>query len=213
MPVPQAQRFTVIMAAAEIADAQGLSQLTFARVAHRLEVRATTINRHFASLDDLRRDLAFLGLRLLANRLGAAIMGKARGDAIMAAANAYRGFAVEHPGLILATFLPVPPGDDALQQCREHITQILIAIMNGVDLVGDDALHAARAFRSMAHGFASIEISGGFGRAMSTDESFQRLIQTYINGLERRGSTRLFGEWSKTPSSDPPAWLTARRRR
>jgi hypothetical protein len=40
-----------------------------------------------------------------------------------------------------------------------------------------------RAFRSIAHGFVSLEAAGGFGLSLDTDESYCRLISVFLRGL------------------------------
>jgi hypothetical protein len=48
----------------------------------------------------------------------------------------------------------------------------------------DEAIHALRGLRSLVHGFATLEISGGFGIPLDLDESFSRLVDLFITGLE-----------------------------
>ncbi len=47
---------------------------------------------------------------------------------------------------------------------------------------------AVRGLRSLVHGFATLELAGGFGLPLEMDESFHYLIQTLINGPEYRSS-------------------------
>lgn len=42
---------------------------------------------------------------------------------------------------------------------------------------------AVRGLRSIAHGFATLELAGGFGLPFDPDESFLRLLQAYLVGL------------------------------
>ena len=51
------------------------------------------------------------------------------------------------------------------------------------DLEGDDAVHAARAFRSAVHGFVALEAGGGFGIPVDLDASFDRLVGLLAAGL------------------------------
>ena len=53
------------------------------------------------------------------------------------------------------------------------------------DLDGDEAVHAARAFRSAVHGFVALEAAGGFGIPVDLDASFDRLVATLAEGLAR----------------------------
>ena len=47
-----------------------------------------------------------------------------------------------------------------------------------------------RILRSLVHGFASLEIAGGFGLALDVEESFRRLVAMYIAGFDGQISTR-----------------------
>lgn len=64
----------------------------------------------------------------------------------------------------------------------EHIAvsnealQIVLAVLAGYQLSGDDAIDAARVFRATLHGFISLEQAGGFGLPVDVDRSFDRLI-------------------------------------
>jgi hypothetical protein len=55
--------------------------------------------------------------------------------------------------------------------------------MTSLGLRGDDAIHAVRAFRSMVHGFATLEVAGGFGLPQDCDESFRRLVNALAAGM------------------------------
>jgi hypothetical protein len=61
-----------------------------------------------------------------------------------------------------------------------------MAVMASFGLEGDDAVHAVRGLRSLVHGFASLDISGGFGLPLELDESFSRLVDLFIAGLEQQ---------------------------
>jgi len=56
--------------------------------------------------------------------------------------------------------------------------------MASLGLQGEAAIHAVRAFRSMIHGFATLEVAGGFGLPQDCDESFHRLINALVAGLK-----------------------------
>ena len=62
--------------------------------------------------------------------------------------------------------------------------QVGLAVMASLGLQGDDAIHAVRGLRSVVHGFATLEVAGGFGMPLDCDESFRRLIAALIRGLQ-----------------------------
>jgi len=180
---PSLDRTAVIAAAAELADREGLGGVTLATVAVRLGVQTPSLYNHVAGLPGLRRELALLGLRELGQRMGRAAVGKAGASALEAIAHAYRGYAHEHPGVYVAAQQVPANGDAAWEAAGAEVVGIVLAVLAGYDLEGDDALHATRGLRSLLHGFVSLETGGGFGLPLDLDESFRRLLQVFMAGL------------------------------
>jgi AcrR family transcriptional regulator len=180
-------REAVVQAAARLADAEGLEAVTPGRVAAVLGVKPPSLYNHVAGQEALRREIALLGLRDLAGRMQRAAVGKAREDALEAIAHAYRGFARERPGVHAASRRAPDPADAELAEAGAAVVDVLVAVLAGFGLRGDDALHAIRAFRAAVGGFAELEAAGGFGLPLDLDESFRRLLAMLISGL--RGTT------------------------
>ena len=178
-------RTTVVQAAAALADTLGLEEVTLARLAEQLGVRTPSLYNHIAGLDGLRRELALLGTRALTTIMGKAVMGKARDEAIMALALAYRAFVKEHPGLYSATIRSSAfTTDSELQTAQQEGVEVVLRVLAAYEVHDTLAIHMVRGLRSVVHGFASLEIAGGFGISLEIDESFRLLIQGYIRGLD-----------------------------
>jgi AcrR family transcriptional regulator len=175
-------RAVVVQAAARLADANP-GELSLARLAESLHVRTPSLYKHVDGLPALRRDLALLGLAELERRLTDAAVGRSRDEAVRALAGAYRSFVHERPGLYVAT-IPAPvPGDTEHEAAAARVVAVVLRVLEGYGLQGDDAVHAVRALRSCLHGFASLEAAGGFGLPLDLDESFRRLVELFIEGL------------------------------
>jgi hypothetical protein len=67
---------------------------------------------------------------------------------------------------------------------EERALKIALPIMASLGLQTEDAIHATRAFRSMVHGFATLEVAGGFGLPQDCDESFRRLVNALASGIK-----------------------------
>jgi AcrR family transcriptional regulator len=173
----------VVEVAAGIADADGLEAVTLARVAADLGVRAPSLYNHVDGRSDLLRAIAVLGVRELTAALREAAVGRSSADALTAAAHAYRAYARAHPGRYAATLAAPTRGDEEHRAAASEAVDVMLAIMRGWDLEGDDAIHAVRAFRSAVHGFVAIEAADGFGMAVDVDASFGRLVATLAGGL------------------------------
>ena len=183
-------REAVVEAAASLADEEGLEGVTLAKLASRLGVRTPSLYNHVAGLEGLRRELALLGTRELGRRLGRAAVGKTTDEATFAMGKAYRDFVKERPGLYAATvrsYRISAPEDPELAAAEGEALEVVLAVLASYGLSGEESVHAARGLRSIAHGFATLEVAGGFGMPLDLDESFRRLLRAFTAGL-RQGS-------------------------
>lgn len=177
----------ILRAAAEIADRDGLEQLSLTRLAESLDVRPPSLYNHVSGLDDVRRGLALEGARALAGRLARAAVGKSGPEGVRAIGTAYRAFARERPGLYAALQRAPAPDDTALIAASEDIMAILRAALAPWGLDEAAQVHAIRTLRSLAHGFVSLEAAGGFGMPYDLEESYDFAIRLFIAGLARGG--------------------------
>ncbi|MGA2828183.1 MAG: TetR-like C-terminal domain-containing protein [Streptosporangiaceae bacterium] len=173
----------VVAEAAELADEAGPDHLTLAALAARLGVRQPSLYKHVASLDSLRQLIAKRAKAEFADVLGRAAIGRARDDALVAMAHAWRAWALDHPGRYQIGQRAPAPGDVDHQAVADRFVAVMTAVMAGYGLDGDDAIDAVRAFRSALHGFVSLEASGGFGMPVSVDRSFGRLVHALVVAL------------------------------
>lgn len=166
----------VIEEAERLADAVGLSNLTLAALAKRLDVRQPSLYKHIAGMDALQRSIAIRAKNELAGVLGRAAIGRARGDALAAMAHAYRAWALQHPGRYASAQRAPLPGDNDDAAASANVVQVAFDVMAGFELNDDDAVDGIRALRAALHGFVALETGGGFGLPVSIERSFDRLV-------------------------------------
>jgi AcrR family transcriptional regulator len=171
----------VVAAAAELADADGLQQLTLARLAAELGVRTPSLYAHVDGLDDLRARMGARGASELAASLQLAAAGRARGDALRAIALAYREYAHAHPGTYAA--MQLAPDSEEFHAAAAEVIGPIIAVLRGYAIEGEPAIHAVRVIRSALHGFVSLEREGGFGLPINIDDSYASLVSMLDFGL------------------------------
>jgi AcrR family transcriptional regulator len=178
----------VVQAAVDLVNAEGMEALTLSRLAKQLGIRTPSLYNHVDGLTGLRRELAVMNAGLLADRLGEAAIGKSGSELFMDVAQAFRQYVKEYPGLYLSTLRSSgaqPIADPNLQHEEERVMKIGLAMMSSLGLQGEDAVHGLRAFRSIVHGFATLEVAGGFGLPQDCDESFRRLVSALMDGLKQ----------------------------
>ena len=190
MPRAGLRRDVLAAAAADIADESGYEQLTLAAVATRFGVRQPSLYKHVRSLAELRRDIAVLAGKELHAELSRATVGRSGTEALLAMADAYRRFALDHPGRYAATIALEPTSpEDPIALAAARLLEPFTAVLRGYDIAPADMTHALRALRSVFHGFASIEAGGGFQWSTDTDASFEWLIDLVDHGLTHGSRT------------------------
>jgi len=179
---------TVIQAAVELVNADGMQALTLGRLAGELGIQTPSLYNHIDGLPGLQKDMAVLNAKLLADRLSEAAVGKSGSDLFMEVAQAFRNYVKEYAGLYMSTLRSSGTQDvqdEDLVREEERAVKIGTTVMASLGLKGKDAIHALRAFRSMVHGFATLEVAGGFGLPLECDESFRRLVTALSAGLQK----------------------------
>ena len=179
-------RPAVVAAAVKLIQDEGLDALTMNRLARELGIRPPSLYNHIDSLAGLYRELALLNAHHIKDVLANAAIGKSGPEALDAVAQAYRSYIKANPALYQASVQPrntnTPP-DAELAAAEAEPVQVALAVVASFGLSGDNALHAVRGLRSLVHGFATLEVSGGFGLPLDIDESFRRLVEVFIDGL------------------------------
>ena len=190
MPRAGLDKETVVEAAAALLNTEGAEALTLNRLAQELGVKTPSLYNHVEGLPGLYRELALLNARTLGERFTQAAIGQSGPAALIAVAQAYRAYIKESPGVYLASLRSSgtqQPVDAELSAAEEQSLRVTVAVVASFGLTGEDALHAVRGLRSLVHGFATLEIAGGFGLPLSLEESFDRLLQMFVRALQTAG--------------------------
>ena len=179
----------VVQAAVEILNTEGVQALTLSHLAAKLGIQTPSLYNHVDGLTGLQQELAVLNARLLADRFSEAAIGKSGSELFMDVSQAFRAYVKEYPGLYMSMLRSSGTQqvlDPNLQQEEERTMKVGLAIMASLGLQGEDAIHGLRAFRSMVHGFATLEVAGGFGLPQDCDESFRKLVLALVAGLQKK---------------------------
>ncbi|MFE9680896.1 WHG domain-containing protein [Streptomyces sp. NPDC006285] len=174
----------MVAAGADLADEVGLSRLTMGLLAERLGVRTPSLYKHVGGQEDLVRRIAALASVQAADAVGTAVQGLAGRDALAAALHAFRTFVIDHPGRYASTTGMEPTGpDDPMALATQRLFDVFRAVLRGYGLEESDTTHALRMFRSICHGFATLEAGGGFKWSTDIDKSFEWLIAFIDRGM------------------------------
>jgi AcrR family transcriptional regulator len=156
-------------AAAELADEIGFDNLTAAALARHFGVRDASLYSHVRSLGELRLRVAEQTFHELADQVTAAIAGLAGQEALAAFAGVYRRFATDHPGRYASMRIEIEPGSSAALAGARH-AHLSRAVLRSYALGEPAETDAVRFLNSTLHGFADLEVAGGFSHSPRSAE-------------------------------------------
>lgn len=173
----------IIHTASNIADDQGLKQLSIGALAEKLKIKPPSLYNHVRGLDELHDLLAVYGCQKLLEKLEESILEVSKEDAVKQFSYAYVTFAKEHPGLYEATSRAAEEENVELKQAQEQIVLVILRVLEAFDLENEHAIHVIRMLRSMLHGFVTLEQGQGFGLPYDLDQTLEVMIRTFLKGL------------------------------
>lgn len=184
-PRPGLDTNKVVIAAAELADEHGFHQVTLASVAEKLNVRTPSLYNHIGGLPELQKRLAVLGLEQLRENITDAAVGKNGKTALMDIGIAYVQYVRRRPGVYEAVTAKSMLKDPEVQAAAQKLVDVIVKVLSVTSIEHEEAIHTVRGLRSIVHGFAMLELSGGFGIPIDPDKSLRHILNTYLDGLFR----------------------------
>lgn len=173
----------IIDAAAQIANTEGLSHITAARLAASLQIKTSSLYTHITGLDEVLLGIKAKTLRDLYKAISKVSFGKTQYDALRAVADAERSYAKEHRGGVqLCVHIDKNDGPEVLSAAQDLLDAIL-AILRSYGMDDTDVIHAARMLRASLNGFIELEMGDGFGIAVDIDDSFRRMVDVLHLGF------------------------------
>ena len=173
MPTPARTSLQhIVDAGRRILESDGLEQLTMARVAEAVGVRAPSLYKHLGDRDDLIRLIGNDAVRELGTRLaGAAGSGDPSHD-LPAMARANRAFGRDYPETYRLIWSRVPERWRIDAELNARASEPLLRTIAA--LVGEkQALLAARTYVAWAQGFVNMELAGAFRLGGDVDAAFE----------------------------------------
>ncbi|MEU4335447.1 WHG domain-containing protein [Micromonospora lupini] len=176
-------------AAAELADTLGLERLTVAAVARHFGVADASLYGHVRSREALLHKVAVLAAAAFGDRLALAVAGRSGRQALIGFADAYRAFAVAHPGQYAATQLQLPAEIGKSSVGHLRMIELSYATLRGYGLKEPYLTDAIRFVRSTLHGFAALETAEGFGHPRDLDASWRGVLDAIHTALSNWETT------------------------
>lgn len=206
MPRPKGQTLTekdIVDTAIALLEEEGESALGVNRIARELGIQPPSIYNHIAGNGALRLAVCIEGYRRAATFVTGQVFGiKEPTLALKTAAYAQRSFAKANPNLYrVTTTTPFQLDRPEFTQLFNAEVEFYTGLLTPFELSPDDVVHVIRIFQAAIHGFIQAEQVGLFVLSQSVDESFERLINTLLDGFVQQQMKHRHGSKRKSKSS------------
>lgn len=145
------------------------------------------MEQHFSekisTIPEMRRFLAVKGYRELREMIERQTAGKSGADALRAAMQSMRSYALERPGMSAATFRNPEIDSPEWRAEQMKLGEIMFRIFGQLGIAGEQAQHALRILRSFVRGFVLHEMGASFLEPLDHDRSYEQGIDVFIEGL------------------------------
>jgi AcrR family transcriptional regulator len=179
-------RAGIVDGALTFLDREGWDSLTINALATQLGTKGPSLYNHVDSLEDLRRAVRIRVIDDIITMLNRVGEGRARDDAVLVMAGAYRSYAHHHPGRYSAfTRMPLGGDDPEYTAATRGAAAPVIAVLSSYGLDGEEAFHAALEFWSAMHGFVLLEMTGVMDD-IDTDVVFSDMVLRLAASLDMR---------------------------
>ncbi|MDT8718849.1 WHG domain-containing protein [Clostridium sp. 19966] len=176
----------IIQVAFLLADEIGLNQVTFPKIAEKLDIKYPSLYNHFDNMDNLKREMTIFLLNDLNLKLMQGLIGKSGEAAVREFANTYREFAFKNR-TAYSLFVNIPSmEDEELYKLAKETTSIIHKILEFYIKDQTYLIHKSRALRSLLHGFVSLSFAGYFKGEASLEDSFKFMIDDFIMSLSKK---------------------------
>ncbi|MBQ8160809.1 MAG: WHG domain-containing protein [Clostridia bacterium] len=177
-------RDIVIATAVQLTEEQGLNSFSMNLLASKLGIRTASLYKHVAGLDDVITEVGLYALTSQKDTLMDAIKGLHGDAAVIALADAYRGYAMQHPELYKTILSVHRMSNEQLETQTYMVAEPFMRALGDYDLTETQKRHFQRILRSFMHGFIAHEEAGYFVYYPENMEETYRLgIQCLLRGL------------------------------
>lgn len=183
MPKAGLNKEILVAKAAELANRDGLKNLSLRSLADYVGVKPPSLYKHIDGLDALYHDIMIYGWNLLEKYIYDEVIGKSGDDAVRGMCDAYYNFAMQNPGVFesMQTFNQYESEEN--KSAMHDLFQITAKIFSVYHLSKEQMLHLVRTFRGFLQGFMMLTIQDSFGSPVGIKESFDLSVDILIKGI------------------------------
>lgn len=181
-------KLAVIEAAIEIADKDGLNNVSLKSIAEKLNIRTPSLYNHIKSLDDLLREVAHQGMRTMNERMTQVAIGTYGDTAIKAVVIEYLNYMIEHPGVYEVIQWATWHGTDETKNIYDNYTSLLKTLILSCNFKEESTNDILNLITGVVHGYTTLQLRYAFTQPDKVRSELTDAIDTVLLGIHQKYS-------------------------
>ena len=179
-------KMAVIQAASDIADKDGLNNVSLKVVAEKLNIRTPSLYNHIDSLDDLLREVAHSGMKIMNDRMTRVAIGNLGDAAIKAVGVEYLNYMIEHPGIYETIQWATWHGTEETSAIFGNYISLLSTLIHSCNFKADHTDEILNILMGVLHGYTTMQLRYAFEKPDEVRNALSDAIDTVLLGIHQK---------------------------
>lgn len=176
----------VIEAASDIADKDGLSNVSLKAVAEKLGIRTPSLYNHIECLDDLLREVAHKGMRAMNEKMTLSAIGTSGDAAIKSVGVEYLNYIIEHPGIYETIQWATWHSTEETNEIFGNYISLLTTLICSCNFNPDSTNEILNLLTGVLHGYATLQLRSAFTNPDKVRNELCDALDTVLLGIHQK---------------------------
>ena len=176
----------VIQTAADIADKNGLNNVSLKVVAESLNIRTPSLYNHIDSLESLLREIAHNGMKTMNERMMQAAIGKIGDDAVKSVGITYLDYMIEHPGIYETIQWATWHGTEETGKIFDNYLSLLKTLALSCNFNPTNIDEILNLLTGVLHGYTTLQLRYALSRPDEVRAALSTALDTVLAGLHQK---------------------------
>ena len=176
----------VIQTAADIADKNGLNNVSLKVVAESLNIRTPSLYNYIDSLESLLREIAHNGMKTMNERMLQAAIGKIGDDAVKSVGITYLDYMIEHPGIYETIQWATWHGTEETGKIFDNYLSLLKTLALSCNFNPTYIDEILNLLTGVLHGYTTLQLRYALSRPDEVRTALSTALDTVLTGLHQK---------------------------
>lgn len=177
---------TIIQTAADIADKEGLQNVSLKVIAEALEIRTPSFYNHIKNMDELLREVAHNGMRSMNARMVKAAIGHVGDRALKIVSTEYLNYMIEHPGVYEIIQWANWNGTEETAAIYNEYISLLNAFIIPYNLEIESSREVLNMITGFIHGYTTLQLRYAFSNPERVQHELYNAMDTLLLGIHQK---------------------------